>query len=76
MLNAVSAAASGGDRLPTWLSTHPNPVDRGDRILELIDALPRPPERTALLNIPGGHRARGSKDMFFQTYHGYPIVGG
>ena len=42
MLNAVSAAASGGDRLPTWLSTHPDPVDRGDRILELIDALPRP----------------------------------
>ncbi len=41
-LNAVSAAASGGDRLPTWLSTHPDPVDRGDRILELIDALPRP----------------------------------
>jgi predicted Zn-dependent protease len=42
MLNSVSMAASGGERLPTWLSTHPNPVDRGERILELIDAQPRP----------------------------------
>ena len=42
MLNSVSMAASGGQRLPTWLSTHPNPVDRGERILELIDAQARP----------------------------------
>lgn len=42
MLNAVSMAATGGERLPTWLSTHPDPVDRGERILALIDSLPRP----------------------------------
>jgi hypothetical protein len=29
-----------------------------------------------LLDIPGGHRARGSEDMYFQTLHGRPTVGG
>lgn len=42
MLNSVSMAASGGERLPTWLSTHPDPVNRGERILELIASQPRP----------------------------------
>lgn len=35
------AAASGaldGDRLPGWLSTHPDPMERRDRILEAIEA--------------------------------------
>ena len=29
-----------------------------------------------LLNVPGGYRARGADDMFLQTLHGQPIVGG
>ena len=30
----------------------------------------------ALLNIPGGDRARASRDMYLQTLHGRPIIGG
>ena len=29
-----------------------------------------------LLNVPGGHRARGAEDLYLQTLHGRPIVGG
>ncbi|HVR76461.1 MAG TPA: hypothetical protein VMT52_19180 [Planctomycetota bacterium] len=29
-----------------------------------------------LLDLPGGHRARGAEDMFHQTLHGRPMVGG
>jgi hypothetical protein len=29
-----------------------------------------------LLNIPGGHRARGADDLYLQTLHGRPLVGG
>ena len=29
-----------------------------------------------VLNIPGGYRARGADDLFFQTLHRQPIVGG
>ncbi|HSM51282.1 MAG TPA: M48 family metalloprotease, partial [Thermoanaerobaculia bacterium] len=43
-LDRVSAAA-GGDRLPNWLATHPNPEDRGQRLAAQIAALP--PERQA-----------------------------
>jgi predicted Zn-dependent protease len=38
-LSRVSAA-SGEGRLPAWLSTHPDPEDRGRRISELIQSLP------------------------------------
>ncbi len=31
-----SSQAAGGDRLPSWLSTHPDPVNRGGRIAEQI----------------------------------------
>ena len=34
------------------------------------------PPSTALLNVPGGHRARAAEDMFLQTYHGLPLIGG
>ena len=45
---------------------------------------PNPPWITAtstlpdgtLLNIPGGYRARAAEDMWLQTLHGRPIVGG
>jgi hypothetical protein len=40
-----------------------------------IDALAEAPPGL-LLNVPGGHRARGAKDLYFQTLHGRPIVGG
>jgi len=30
----------------------------------------------ALLNIPGGYRARAAEDMYLQTLHGRPITGG
>jgi len=39
MLERVSAA-SGGGRLPDWQSTHPNPVDRQQRINSAVAALP------------------------------------
>ncbi len=29
-----------------------------------------------LLDVPGGHRARGAEDMYFQTIHHRPMVGG
>lgn len=39
------SASSGAERLPNWLSTHPNPEDRGKRLAAQIAALP--PERQA-----------------------------
>jgi len=46
--------------------------------------LPRPPWLAALeqapsgllLNVPGGHRARGALDLYLQTLHRRPLVGG
>ncbi len=46
--------------------------------------LPRPPwtqvlaesDRGLVLNVPGGYRARGAEDLYLQTLHGRPIVGG
>jgi predicted Zn-dependent protease len=38
MLDRMSAA-SGGDGLPGWLSTHPNPVDRQQRIEVKLDSI-------------------------------------
>ncbi len=40
MLDRVSQAA-GGDRLPQWLSTHPNPENRQQHIAQLIAQLPQ-----------------------------------
>jgi predicted Zn-dependent protease len=40
MLASVSQAA-GGDRLPQWLSTHPNPENRQQHIDQLIAQLPQ-----------------------------------
>ena len=40
MLDRVSQAA-GGDRLPQWLSTHPNPENRQQHLAELIAQLPQ-----------------------------------
>ncbi|MGD2136256.1 MAG: M48 family metalloprotease [Gemmatimonadales bacterium] len=45
MLQAVSEA-SGGGRLPGWLSTHPNPEDRAVRIQRQLDTMPPAPEAT------------------------------
>lgn len=39
-LDRVSAA-TGGERLPTWLSTHPNPGDRAEKARERVAALNR-----------------------------------
>ena len=39
MLGRVSAAAGGGGRVPEWLSTHPNPENREERIERGIAAL-------------------------------------
>jgi predicted Zn-dependent protease len=41
MLDRVSAA-QGGERTPGWLSTHPAPEDRKERINEQIDGLEKP----------------------------------
>jgi predicted Zn-dependent protease len=49
MLNAVSGASSG-DRLPTWLSTHPDPEDRERRIAALTAELPQPVGTTIARN--------------------------
>ena len=40
MLARVSAA-SGGGRTPEWLSTHPNPENRYERIMAQVQALPQ-----------------------------------
>jgi predicted Zn-dependent protease len=42
MLASVSEAEGGG-RLPSWLSTHPDPVDRQERIATAIAAVPPEP---------------------------------
>lgn len=47
MLDRVSAA-SGGGRLPQWLSTHPNPGNRRERIEERLAAEPAGPEDTII----------------------------
>lgn len=41
-----------------------------------VAALDDLPEGLAVLDLPGGHRARGADDMFLQTLHGRPIAGG
>jgi predicted Zn-dependent protease len=45
MLRTVSAA-SGGGSVPTWLSTHPDPENRRQRILQQIDSMPAVPDAT------------------------------
>jgi predicted Zn-dependent protease len=40
-LRRVSAAAGGGGRMPAWLSTHPDPEERRDRIRAEIAAMGR-----------------------------------
>jgi predicted Zn-dependent protease len=40
MLDRVSAAAEGGGRLPGWLSTHPAPENRVERLSAEIAAIP------------------------------------
>lgn len=50
----------------------------------LLRELPRPAWTEAVrslppaivLDIPGGHRARGAEDMYLQTLHHHPIAGG
>jgi predicted Zn-dependent protease len=39
-LNRISEA-SGGGKLPEWLSTHPNPENRIERVEEILDTLQR-----------------------------------
>jgi hypothetical protein len=41
-----------------------------------IQALDDLPPGLAVLNIPGGNRARGADDMLLQTFHRRPITGG
>jgi len=40
-----------------------------------LSTLEKAPEGP-VLNVPGGHRARAADDMYLQTMHGRPIVGG
>lgn len=40
-----------------------------------IDLVRKAPPGT-LLDLPGGHRARGAEDLYLQTLHGRPLVGG
>lgn len=58
MLDRVSAA-SGGGRLPEWLSTHPNPGDRRERIEERLAAEPAGPEDTVVRREAYLHRIDG-----------------
>ncbi|MEM7352484.1 MAG: M48 family metalloprotease [Acidobacteriota bacterium] len=46
-LERVSAAHSGG-RVPGWLSTHPDPGNRAERISQQIANLPADPNRTVV----------------------------
>jgi hypothetical protein len=41
-------------------------------LTEAVRSLPA----AIVLDIPGGHRARGAEDMYLQTLHGHPIAGG
>jgi predicted Zn-dependent protease len=43
-LNRVSGAGGGG-KLPEWLSTHPNPENRIERIENILDTLQRDPTK-------------------------------
>ena len=54
-----------------WLPYPLRAVPRPEWTAHVAEAPPG-----ALLNIPGGDRARASRDMFLQTYHRRPIVGG
>ena len=45
MLRTVSAV-SGGGSVPTWLSTHPDPENRRERIQQQIDTMPPVPDAT------------------------------
>lgn len=41
MLDRMSAASGQEGRLPDWLSTHPAPADRRDRITRMVAAMPQ-----------------------------------
>jgi predicted Zn-dependent protease len=43
-LNRISEA-SGSGKLPEWLSTHPNPENRIERLEEILDTIPLDPSR-------------------------------
>ena len=45
-LNRASQVGGGGGRLPTWLSTHPNPEDRVARTEQRLDSLQTPLSKT------------------------------
>ena len=77
MLERVSAA-SGGGRLPDWQSTHPNPVDRQQRITSAVAALPpdsvgtivrRPEYLTRVDGIVFGENPRDGYFKDAQFYH-------
>jgi predicted Zn-dependent protease len=53
------SAASGADRLPTWLSTHPAPEDRYARLTQEIAALP-----------PELRRGEVGRDSYLQRLNG------
>lgn len=58
MLGRVSEAA-GGSSVPNWLSTHPAPEDRRDRINELIAQLP-----------PSAAQGQVDRDRYLQAIDG------
>jgi len=58
MLGRVSEAA-GGSSLPNWLSTHPAPEDRRDRIQEAIGQLP-----------PGAARGQVDRERYLEAIDG------
>jgi hypothetical protein len=41
-----------------------------------VEELRKFPPELAVMDIPGGHRARGADDMLLQTFHGRPITSG
>jgi predicted Zn-dependent protease len=45
-LNRASQVGGGGGRLPEWLSTHPNPENRIEKVQERLDTLKVPLDKT------------------------------
>ena len=53
------SAAQGAGRVPGWLSTHPDPGDRAERITQQVGSLPPDPARSVV-----------NRDTYVQRLHG------
>jgi predicted Zn-dependent protease len=76
-LNRLSEAGGGGGRLPEWLSTHPNPENRIERIEKMLDTLKVDPSKLTedredyLRHVQGMTFGEDPRQGYFEGTHFY-----